>query len=161
MEHERHFITVLRSKVYNFLPTDGVICVELSLTLCPPSLVVTLQVLVWPQLLSPSCSPRTTMCSWAGHFTTSSTRSERPSRGLPATTPGMLWKTAPAVSTATPPTCSLPANSSLSEKNRNILHLYSWRKQPSLKSCGVFLKGLENLFLVISHERVISRLYCF
>lgn len=77
---------------------------------------VTLQVLVWPQLLSPLCFPRTTACSWLGHFTICSTRSERPSPGRPATTPGTMSETVPAVFKATTPTCSLPASSSLSEK---------------------------------------------
>lgn len=78
-------------------------------------LCVTLQVLVWPQLLSPLCSPHTTTCSWAGHFTICTTHLERVYPGCPATIPGMLSETVPAVFQATTPTCSLPANSSSSE----------------------------------------------
>lgn len=145
------------------LVTDAVICADPSLTLCPPRPRVTPQALAWPRLLSPLCSPRTTTCSWAGLFTISSTRSDRPSPGSPATTRGMKSATVPAVSPATAPTCSRPASSSLSESSslRFPLCVYSWcvyvntpavfdifwRKQPSLKYCCVSLKGTENILV--------------
>lgn len=113
MEYESHFITVLRSLSHTWYHFYRVLSHFVSSS--PPRFP--LQVLVWPQLLSPLCSPRTTMCSWAGHFTICSTRSEQPSPGSPATTPGMLLETVPAVSLATALTCSPPANSSSSENS--------------------------------------------
>lgn len=133
--------------------TGGMISAEPCLTPCRPSLRVTLQVLVWPQLLSPLCSPRTTMCSWAGHFTISSTRSERPSPGHPATTPGMLSETVPVVCPATAPTCSRPANSSLSENSALHFHLHIHTIYVLIFTGGngphwnsVTLQGAENYF---------------
>lgn len=118
IEHENDLKLNIRSKAYS--PSEDVMCSESALTLYLLPLNVTLQVLVWPQLLSPLCSPLTTTCSWAGHFTICLIHLEQPSPGHPATTPGILSKTVPVVSlAATTPNCSPPVNSSSSE---NISH---------------------------------------
>lgn len=118
IEHENDLKLNIRSKAYS--PTEDVLSSQSALTLYLLPMNVTLQVLVWPQLLSPLCSPLTTMCSWAGHYTISLIHSEQPSRGHPATTLGILLKTVPVVFlAATTLNCSPPANSSSSE---NISH---------------------------------------
>lgn len=116
MDCETDFKSGIRRKVYNLIPTGGIMSSESCLTLCLLPLHVTLQVLVWPQLSFLLCSPPTTMCLCAGLFTICSTRSERPSPGRPATTPGMPSETVPVGFSATiTASCSLPASSSLSE----------------------------------------------
>lgn len=74
--------------------------------------------LACPLSSSPSCFPRTTTWSCAGPSFTCLTRLGRPSPGSPATTPGIQLGTVPAdFSAAATRSCSLPANSSLSEKS--------------------------------------------